>query len=101
MANYYLDAIFISHAQITLNLKMAAQSHFNLAQMCVALAQLSLYISISDASVGLIGLGAPNRVKFDITNPDKITLVTKITKVIFSQTRISMYMHSFVYLYIF
>ena len=42
--------------------------------LCVAFAQLSLYSSIWDASVGLIiGSRAPNGVKLDITNPDKIT----------------------------
>ena len=41
--------------------------------LCVAFAQLSLYSSIWDASVGLIIGSAPNGVKFDITNPDKIT----------------------------
>ena len=46
--------------------------------LCVAFAQLSLYSSIWDASVGLIvGSGAPNGVKFDITNPDKITKIAK------------------------
>ena len=42
--------------------------------LCVPLPQLSLYSSIWDERLGLIiGSGAPNRVKFDITNPDKIT----------------------------
>ena len=46
--------------------------------LCVAFAQLRLYSSIWDASVGLIiGLGAPNGVKFDISNPDKITKIAK------------------------
>ena len=46
--------------------------------LCVAFAQLSLYSSIWDASVGLIiGSGAPNGVKFDITNSDKITKIAK------------------------
>ena len=44
--------------------------------LCVTFAQLSLYSSIWDASVGLIiGTGAPNGVKFDITNLDKITKI--------------------------
>ena len=42
--------------------------------LCVAFAQFSLYSSIWDASVGLIVQGVPNEVKFDITNPDKITI---------------------------
>ena len=46
--------------------------------LCVAFAQLSLYSSIWAASVGLIiGSRAPNGVKFDITNPDKITKIAK------------------------
>ena len=46
--------------------------------LCVAFAQFSLYSSIWDASVGLIiGSGVPNEVKFDITNPDKITKIAK------------------------
>ena len=46
--------------------------------LCVAFAQLSLYSSIWDANVGLIiGSGAPNGVKFDVTNPDKITKIAK------------------------
>ena len=45
--------------------------------LCVALAQLGLYSSIWDASVGLIIGSAPNGVKFDITNPDKITKIAK------------------------
>ena len=46
--------------------------------LCVTLPQLSLYISIWDESFGLIiGSGAPNGVKFDITNPDKITKIGK------------------------
>ena len=46
--------------------------------LCVVFAPLSLYISIWDVSVGLIiGSGAPNGVKFDITNPDKITKIVK------------------------
>ena len=46
--------------------------------LCVTFAQLSLYSSILDASVGLIiGSEAPNGVKFDITNPDKITKIAK------------------------
>ena len=45
--------------------------------LCVTFAQLSLYSSIWDASVGLIiGSGPPNGVKF-ITNPDKITKIAK------------------------
>ena len=45
---------------------------------CVTFAQLSLYSSIWDASVGIIvGSGAPNGVKFDLTNPDKITKIAK------------------------
>ena len=45
---------------------------------CVTLAELSLYSSIWDASFGLIiGSGAPNGVKFEITNPDKITKTAK------------------------
>ena len=47
--------------------------------LCVAFAQLSCYSSIWDASLGLnIGLGAQNGVKFDITNPDKITKIAKL-----------------------
>ena len=46
--------------------------------LCVAFAQLSLYSSIWNANVGLIGGSvAPNGVKFDITNPDKITKIAK------------------------
>ena len=46
--------------------------------LCVAFAQLRLYSSIWDASVGLIiDLGAPNGLKFDITIPDKITKIAK------------------------
>ena len=46
--------------------------------LCVAFAQLSLYSSIWDAIVLLIiGSGAPNGVKFDISNPDKITKIAK------------------------
>ena len=42
--------------------------------LCVAFAQLSLYSSITDASIGLIiGSWTPNWVKFDITYLDKIT----------------------------
>ena len=45
--------------------------------LCVAFTQLSLYSSIWDASVGLIiGSGAPNGVKCDIS-PDKITKSVK------------------------
>ena len=46
--------------------------------LCVTLAQLSLYSSIWDANFGLIiGSGASNGVKFDITNPHKITKIAK------------------------
>ena len=46
--------------------------------LCVTLPQLSLYSSIWDESFGLIiGSGAPNGVKFDITNSDKITKIGK------------------------
>ena len=46
--------------------------------LCVILPQLSLYSSIWDESFGLIiGSGAPNGVKFDMTNPDKITKIAK------------------------
>ena len=46
--------------------------------LCDAFAQLRLYSSIWTASVGLIvGSRAPNAVKFDITNPDKITKIAK------------------------
>ena len=46
--------------------------------LCVPFPQLSLYSSIWDESFGLIiGSGAPNGVKFDITNPDKITKIGK------------------------
>ena len=46
--------------------------------LCVPLPQFSLYNSIWDESFGLIiGSGAPNGVKFDITNPDKITKIGK------------------------
>ena len=44
----------------------------------VAFTHLSLYSSIWDANVGLIICpGAPNGVKFDITNLDKITKFAK------------------------
>ena len=46
--------------------------------LCVTLPQLSLYSSIWDESFGLIlGSGAPNGVKFEITNPNKITKIGK------------------------
>ena len=46
--------------------------------LCVTLPQLSLYSSIWDESFVLIlGSGPPNGVKFDITNPDKITKIGK------------------------
>ena len=46
--------------------------------LCVTFAQLSLYSSIWDASFGfIIGSRAPNGVKFDTTNPDKITKIAK------------------------
>ena len=46
--------------------------------LCVTFPQLSLYSSIWDESFGLIiGSGAPNGVKFYITNPDKITNIGK------------------------
>ena len=48
--------------------------------LCVPFPQLSLYSSIWDESFGLIiGSGAPNGVKFDITNPDKITKIGKLS----------------------
>ena len=62
--------------------------------MCVVLAQLSLYSFIWDASVGLIihvGLGAPNRVKFDITNPDKIAKMSYSLRQEFQCIRIHLY----------
>ena len=47
--------------------------------LCVTLPQLSLYSSILDESFGLIiGSGAPNGVKFDVTNPDKITKISSL-----------------------
>ena len=50
--------------------------------LCVTLPQLSFYSSIWDESFGLIiGSGAPNGVKFDITNPDKITKIGKSSSV--------------------
>ena len=46
--------------------------------LCCAFAQLSLFSSIWDASVGLIiGSKGPNDVKFDLTNPNKITKIAK------------------------
>ena len=46
---------------------------------CVTLPQLSLYSSILDESFGfIIGSGAPNGVKFDVTNPDKITKISSL-----------------------
>ena len=46
--------------------------------LCVTLGLLSLYSSVWDASFGLIiGSGAPNGVKFKLTNPDKITKIAK------------------------
>ena len=48
--------------------------------LCVPFPQLRLYSSIWDESFGLIiGSGAPNGVKFDITNPDKITKIGKLS----------------------
>ena len=75
MINYYLNAIFISNAHTTHNIKTINQAQMCL---CVAFAQLSLYSSIWGASVGLnIGSGDLNSVKFDIANPDKITKIAK------------------------
>ena len=48
----------------------------------VTLTQLSLYSAIWDESFGLIiGSGAPNGVKFYITNPDKITKIGKSSSI--------------------
>ena len=55
--------------------------------LCVVFAQLGLYNSIWDASVGLIiGSEAPNGVKLDITNPDKISYIHNATGRVFLVT---------------
>ena len=64
--------------------------------LCVPFPHLSLYSSIWDESFGLIiGSGAPNGVKFDITNPDKIT---KLASYLLSDKNFQVYAFiSFVY----
>ena len=65
--------------------------------LCVTLPQLSLYNCIWDESFGLIiGSGAPNGVKLDITNPDKITKFGKSSSL--RQEFQSMHIH-FIYIF--
>ena len=79
MINYYLNAIFISNTHRTLNLKMVTVSSESFTKViliklkCVYVL-LSLYLGCKCWTY-YIGSGGPNGVKFDITNPEKITKV--------------------------